>query len=149
MTDTTASRVASDERVMAALAHCLGLFGALIVWALQKDKSHFVRFQALQALAFGLLAMIFNLLLMLCLFGVALIGAAGALIAALRSGSSPDSILPLIALPGAFPLGAFACIFPLTLVISAVQLFAGASVASGHDFRYPWIASRVEAFLAD
>lgn len=44
----------SDERLMATLAHSLGLLVDLIIWATQKDKSRFVRFQAMQAVAYDL-----------------------------------------------------------------------------------------------
>lgn len=38
----------SDERLMAAVSHLFGLLVAIIVWATQKEKSIFVRFQAVQ-----------------------------------------------------------------------------------------------------
>ena len=47
MTTSEMTEISSDDRIMAALAHFLGLFGALIIWATQKDKSRFVKFQAL------------------------------------------------------------------------------------------------------
>ena len=45
----------SDEKMMGALAHVFGPLAAIIVWAIQKEKSRFVKFQALQALAFDMI----------------------------------------------------------------------------------------------
>jgi uncharacterized Tic20 family protein len=47
-----------DERVMAALSHgsallpMLGIIAPIIIWVTQKEKSKYVAFQALQALAY-------------------------------------------------------------------------------------------------
>ncbi len=53
-----------DERIMAALAHIAliipyaGLVVPAIVWITQKDKSRWIRFQALQALAYQVALML-------------------------------------------------------------------------------------------
>lgn len=149
MNAEAAPRPSSDERVMAALAHFFGLIAALIVWALQKDKSRFVRFQALQALAFDGLVIVFNMVLMACLFGAMVLGGAGAAVVAARNASSPDSIFPVMLVPMLLWPAIILCIMPLSLVTMAVRIIAAVSAAGGHNFRYPWIASRVEAFLAE
>jgi hypothetical protein len=47
-----------EEKVMAALAHIaillplMGLVAPIVIWATQKDKSAYVNFQALQAVAY-------------------------------------------------------------------------------------------------
>ena len=74
--DSTTPVTTSDERVMAALAHFFGLIAALIVWVLNKDKSRFVRFQALQALALDGLWMVLSLGLTTCLMMGILLGTA-------------------------------------------------------------------------
>lgn len=59
----------SDERLLAMLSHLSILFGGLlvplIIWATQKDKSKFVKFNALQALFYHLS---FSVLLMVFIF---------------------------------------------------------------------------------
>jgi len=50
-----------DERILAALSHVSailpmwGLIAAIVIWASQKDRSEYVRFQSLQAIAYQLL----------------------------------------------------------------------------------------------
>ena len=51
----TSTGPTQDERILAALAHgsillpLWGLIGAVIIWVTQREKSRFIRFQALQA----------------------------------------------------------------------------------------------------
>jgi uncharacterized Tic20 family protein len=50
-----------NDKIMAALAHVsailplMGVIAPIVIWATQKDKSEFVAFQALQAIAYQLL----------------------------------------------------------------------------------------------
>jgi uncharacterized Tic20 family protein len=54
----------ADERVTAALAHSvviaygLGAIGAMVMWLLQKEKSKYVAFQALQAAVYQLVGLL-------------------------------------------------------------------------------------------
>lgn len=53
--------VTSDEKLMAMLSHLSILFGGIILpiilWAVQKDKSRFVRYHSLQAIFFHIVYM--------------------------------------------------------------------------------------------
>jgi uncharacterized Tic20 family protein len=59
----------SEERILAALAHggifisTIGLLLPAIIWITQREKSRYVAFQSLQALAFQILAACFELIL--------------------------------------------------------------------------------------
>ena len=61
-----------DDQVMAALAHGTailpfwGLIAAVVIWVTQKEKSRFVAFQALQAMAYHVLPLLGGLLFFLC-----------------------------------------------------------------------------------
>ncbi len=136
----------SDERVMAALSHFFGIIAALIVWATQKEKSHFLRFQALQAMAFDMVFIVLYVLLMFCAVGVVFVTImAGAWFT--TQSTSADNLFPALELGLLAPWGMFACIMPLVLVAMLVRIVAAVSVATGHDFRYPLIGARVDAFL--
>ena len=150
MTTVDAKNVplSSDDRVMAALAHFLGLFGALIIWATQKDKSRFVKFQALQSLAFGGLLSIVTMLAMFCMVGVMLVGMIAAVMASSQASASPGD-LPPFAMIAMFSPMSFLCIMPLSIAAALVQMIAAISVATGHNWRYPLIAPRVEAFMGE
>jgi uncharacterized Tic20 family protein len=141
------SPISSDERLMGAIPHLFGFFVALIVWALQKDKSRFVRFQALQALAFYLIIVVVAGFLFTCLFGVMFLGIFGSSLLAVEAVSSSDQLTQLVFLPFIFQFAAFSCITPLSLLILAVRIFAFVSVLNGHNFRYPLIGNWAEKFL--
>ncbi len=149
MTEQDTLTPTSDERMMAALAHFFGAIGALIVWVVQKDKSRFVRFQAVQALAFNFTVILVMVVLFVCLFGAMFIGMFGTMFSALNSSTSPENFSPLMVFPFLFPTLAFTCIFPLSLAFVIAQIVAAVSVLTGRDFHYPLLGAQVEKFLAD
>jgi uncharacterized Tic20 family protein len=57
----TSTPLTQNDKIMAALAHVsallplMGVIAPIVIWATQKDKSEFVAFQALQAVAYQLL----------------------------------------------------------------------------------------------
>ncbi len=148
MSDAEMVQPTSDERVMAALSHFFGFIAAIIVWATQKDKSRFVRFQSLQAMAFDAVCTVGYLALMMCMMGVMFIGLMGVMFSAAQSSASPDSFLPIVIGSMLFPFGMFFFVVPISLAVLLVRTIAAVSVASGHNFRYPLIADRLDAFLA-
>jgi uncharacterized Tic20 family protein len=74
--------VTSDEKLMAMLSHLSILFGGIILpiilWAVQKDKSKFVRYHSLQAIFFHiayvaiLVIVIVALVVIFMIFGIGL-----------------------------------------------------------------------------
>lgn len=139
-----------DERILAALAHgsiLLGIFtngvggiaAALVIWLTQKEKSAYVRFQALQALVYQALIFVVTMGLWFCW------------------GMSWLVLLmpPLIANPDAYqnapPPGLWAglslmsvpvCIGLITLLYG---LWGAVRCLSGRDFRYLGIGNWVAA----
>ncbi len=146
MTTGETTPISSDDRIMAALAHFFGLFGALIVWATQKDKSRFVKFQALQSLAFGGLLSLVMMLAMMCLIGVLALAVVVTVLASTQPGAYAG-IPPSIEMTAAVAPMSFLCIMPVSFAAALVQMIAAISVATGHNWRYPIIAQRVEAFM--
>jgi uncharacterized Tic20 family protein len=151
MTDLDSLTPSQDERVMAALAQIsvlvplLGVIAPIIIWVTQKDKSRYVAFQSLQAIAFQL-TMVFAWFVgmgcyMCSFFSMFLAIPFGG------SGESSQSVSPLFALPFLTPflvmglmfLGAF--LFILYGIIAAVMTF------QGKPFRYVIIGRRVERFM--
>jgi uncharacterized Tic20 family protein len=139
----------SDERTMAALAHFFGIIASLIIWAIQKDKSRFVRFQAAQALAFDFIVMLFMFVLSLCLFGVMFIGMFGTIFAGLNSASASENFSWFMVFPVMLPSLMFTCIFPFSLALLITRIVAAVSVLNGSNFRYPFLGAKVEQFLTD
>jgi uncharacterized Tic20 family protein len=88
----------NDERLLALLAHLSVLFGGIIlpivIWAVQKDKSQFVRFHSLQAVFYHVA---YIALLVIFIFAlVFFVLAFGAGFGVLSAGHHSD--------PGAFPV---------------------------------------------
>ena len=137
--------LSSDNRMLAAAAHFFGLWVALIIWATQKDRSRFVRFQSVQALGFDLVVMVFSFVVMGCLMLVMVLGTGGA-IAAAESGSVEDPGL-FVQLPSLLWL-VWMCFFSgYAGVLWVIRLIASVKVLQGQDFRYPWLGAQVEKFL--
>jgi uncharacterized Tic20 family protein len=133
----------SDERIMAALSHFFGPIVSLIVWATQKDKSSFVRFQSLQALAFDLILLVLNLAAVACLAAVAF-GAVVLVFAAASRDSSQTARWVFVAMMAPFLF--WVPLLPCTLGSTAIRLWATWQVLQGRNFRYPWLADKIEQF---
>lgn len=69
--------VTSEEKTMALLAHLLGFFSSilapLLIYLLQKDKSKFVAFHAMQAILFEVIFWALYIILAISLVGILLI----------------------------------------------------------------------------
>jgi uncharacterized Tic20 family protein len=137
----------SDERMMGALAHFFGIMGSLIIYAIQKDKSRFVRFQAVQALAFDFIVMLVMFVVFFCLFGVMFIGMFGTMFAGLNSAAQSNDVSWLMIFPVMFPFLMVTCIFPFSIALFVARIVATISVLNGNNFHYPWLGTKVEQFL--
>jgi uncharacterized Tic20 family protein len=139
-----------NDKIMAALAHVsailplMGVIAPIVIWATQKDKSEFVAFQALQAIAYQLL-MILGWFVgmgcyMLSFFSTFLT------IPFSGSGSAPTGspffmlgfLIPFIILGLIFCGGA---LFILYGLVGAIMTF------QGKNFRYIIIGHRLASYL--
>ena len=137
-----------DERVMAALSHIsallpmMGIIAPIVIWVTQKEKSKYVAFQSLQALAYQL-GMI---LAWFVGMGCYMLSFFGTFFTLPFSDPSP-SASPLFALGFIIPFLVFGIIFiggfffVLYGVVGAVMVF------QGKLFRYAIIGKRVERFM--
>lgn len=139
----------SDERLMAAVSHLLGMVVALTVWATQRERSRFVRFQSIQALAFDGALMLVSTVIFFCLFAVMMLGMLGSMAAAFNDPTSMDSIGVMFLFPSLTPFLVFACAFPLSFTVLVVRMYAAFSILNGRDFRYPIIGKWTESFLEE
>jgi uncharacterized protein len=122
---STGTMTAQDERTWSIIAHAsvllelVGLmpFGALLVWLLYKDRSQKVRFHALQALWYQI-----------------------AWIVILVAYSLVSAVLSLIV------IGLFMFILlPFLALIPLIHgCYAAYKVSQGVEYRYPYIADRIE-----
>jgi uncharacterized Tic20 family protein len=150
MSTSAEAPITSDEKLMGAVAHFFGPLVAIIVWITQKEKSRFVKFQALQALAFDMALFLVMGVASLCIFGVMFLGIFGTMWSTLNTASSPEDIFALFFMaPFIFPFLTFACILPFSLGITVVRLIASVSILNGHNYQYPLLGKWVENFLKE
>ncbi len=153
MTENLASSPsAQNDKIMAALAHVsailpfMGVIAPIVIWVTQKDKSEFVAFQALQAIAYQLI-MIFAWFVgmgcyMLSFFSIFLtIPFAG-------GGGEVDPTVAPFFLTGFFiPFIIFGAIFIGGAIFIIYGIVAAISTFQGKDFRYIIIGSRLANYL--
>ena len=122
---STGTMSAQDERTWSVIAHLsvlvalVGLmpFGALLVWLLYKDRSRKVRFHALQALWYQI-----------------------AWIVILLAYTLVSAVLSLVII-GIFMF----FLLPILALIPLIHgCYAAYQVSQGVDYRYPYIADRIE-----
>lgn len=130
----------SEERILAALAHAaimvpsVGLLAPLGIWITQREKSAWVRFQALQALAYQMSLFVVAALSMCLTFPISM-----AVMFAM--GDNPGNLFFGMVLFYLIP-----AIIPILMFL--LGLFGGMMTAFGKDFRYPilggWVRRRIE-----
>lgn len=147
----TPTRLKSDEKIMAALSHGLiilpfwGIIAAILIWVFQKDKSQYIRFQALQALVFHLvlvLAYVVGFACYMCTFF-----ANFGLIFLLAGQNSSDAPPPFFFATFMLPFAAMGLILLMSLAFIVYGIVGAVMTAQGKDFRYVLIGNRVERFL--
>jgi len=138
-----------NDKIMAALAHVsailplMGVIAPIIIWATQKDKSEFVAFQALQAVAYQLLMILAWFVGMGC-YMLSFFGTFFSIPLSQGSGNEPGPLfflgfmIPFIVM-GAMLLGS--AIFIVYGLIGAIQVF------QGKDFRYIIIGNKLTNYL--
>lgn len=145
MNTVNTSTVSSDEKLMSAAAHFFGPLAALLIWITQKDKSYFIKFHTLQALAFDLVTVTSLGVFLFCASGVLVVGTFSRILS--MTSTSPESefrfLLPAVLLPFIITT----CVTPISFLITAVRLVASFSVLSGRDFHYPMIGKWLENFM--
>jgi uncharacterized Tic20 family protein len=148
MSESPAPPPTSDERQLAGLAHLTGLFFALLIWAMQKDRSPFVRYQAMQAVAFDALSMIFFIGLSVVLAGAMILLPFLLVIVADSQGtlnSLPDWVTLV---PGLLPLGLVGVMLMFFALWMGVRLWAAISCINGRSFHYPLVGRPLAALFS-
>src|SRR3990172_7502605 len=148
----TSPAPAQNDKIMAALAHVsallplMGVIAPIIIWANQKDKSEFVAFQALQAVAYQLLMILAWFVgmgcYMLSFFTTFLtIPFAG-------SGSETDpTVAPFFMIGFLIPFIIFGVIFVGGAIFILYGLVGAIMTFQGKDFRYIIIGQPLASYL--
>ena len=135
----------SDERILAGIAYLLGLFPALIIWALKKKASHYVSFHAIQAGMFDGLVIVIGAMLIITQFLLVLVLSVGVwtgtnIIADIAEPEAPIAFFVLSVFLLLSMSGGFILVFFLMLILNLVDLIAAISVFNNQTWRYPVFA---------
>jgi uncharacterized Tic20 family protein len=151
MTDLDSLTPSQDERVMAALAQVsvlvpfLGVIAPIVIWVTQKDKSRYVAFQSLQAIAFQLtmvLAWFVGMGCYMCSFFSMFL-----IIPLASAFGDSQSVSPLVGLPFLAPFMILAAFFVGGFLFILYGIIAAIMTFQGKPFRYAIIGRWVERFL--
>ncbi len=151
MTDTPAP--SQDERVMAALAHgtsilfFLGLISPIIIWITQKDKSEYLRFQALQAIALQA-AMILGWFLGMACYMCSIFSFVGLTIPTSGYEQTNPAVPGIFGLGFLLPMLVMFAIFGFQGIFSIYGLAGAVQTLRGRSFEYLVIGPRVRRYLA-
>lgn len=152
MTTEQNSIPSQNDNIMAALAHIsvllplMGVIAPIVIWGTQKDKSEYVGFQALQAVAYQLLTILAWFIGMGCymlsfftmFLGIPFAGANSEVVPSAGPLFALGFMIPFIIFGAIFVGGALFIIYG---IIGAIQVF------QGKDFRYIIIGDRLAAYL--
>ncbi len=139
-----------NESLLAAAAHIFGWLPALAVWATQKNKSRYVRFQAAQAIYFDVVTTAMTVYAFGAVFAGALALAALSIgDIALLGSQNPTAGLArgLLALLDAVPFLAGLAAALLVGIAILFRLVAAFQTLQRKDYHYPWLGNFIEAKL--
>ena len=125
-------KIKSDDKLMSILSHLailipnIGILAPIVIWLTQKEKSKFVRYNAIQAIFFQLL---FFILLMLSLFIGIILMAISLMFANVSSGGEPGTFFWV-------SMGIMNLYFPLWFFFSIYAIVAAVKSYRGKIFRY-------------
>ena len=138
---------------MAALAHASailpmwGIIAAIVIWATQKDKSLFVRFQALQATVYQITMILGAFLLGAC-YMCSIFSFPLTMMAIPSAGQPSGDVNPIFLLPMAIPFAVMGIGLLAWFAFVLYGIIAAAQTLQGKDFRYLVIGNRLESYLA-
>ena len=142
-----------NDKIMAALAHIsailpfMGVIAPIIIWTTQKDKSEYVAFQALQAVAYQLLMILTWFIGMACYMLSFFTMFLGIPFAGSNGSDIDPSVAPLFALGFMIPFIIFGAIFIGGALFILYGLIGAIQVFQGKDFRYVIIGNRLATYL--
>ena len=128
-----------NDKVLAALAHAFvlipgwGMIGAIAIWLIRKEDSHFIAFQSLQAIIYQLIFVLFGL----CM-GLYTIVLFFYLLTPQTNQSAGRDFWPLLI------LGPSCCGWLFLLGYVGYGLWGAVSVLRGQSFHYWIIGSQLE-----
>jgi len=137
------SGLTQEERLFAALSHVsvlfsfIGIIVPIIIWATQKNKSSYIKFQALQALIWQAVMIVFNLIIMACMMSFSILPIL--MMSSSQNQPNPEFMIGFLVVMGS---SLFLSIGSLSFVVYG--LVGAVMTYHGKDFRYAIIGKRLE-----
>ena len=129
-----------NERIAAVIiANWMGVIAAVLIWLLEKERSKYVAFQALQAVAYQFMGLLVWMAGLFC-YLVTLFGGIG-LAALLNPQGEGEGIIAFFSL---FPICALFLLWGLLIIYGLYGAYAS---LLGRDFRYLIVGPLVERYL--
>ena len=144
------SLTTQDERIMAGLSHIsivipmAGLVAPIVIWVTQKDKSDYIAFQSLQALAYQISLILMYIIGWAC-YALSFFGMFLAIPFAPAEGSA-EAAATIFVVATIFPFIIFGLIFLVFIALGIYGLIGGVMTLQGKPFRYLIIGKMVEKF---
>jgi len=141
-----------NDKIMAALAHIsailplMGVIAPIIIWATQKDKSEYVAFQALQAVAYQLVMILMWFIGMGC-YMISFITTFLAIPFSGTASEANSTVPPLFEMGFIFPFLVFGLIFLGGAIFIIYGIIGTVNVFQGKNFRYLIIGNRLANYL--
>jgi uncharacterized membrane protein len=141
--DTPTTLPTSEERLLAGLSHLLGILVALIIFLIERQKSRFVAFQAMQSILYSLCLSVIFFVVFGCLFTLIFGGATVGIVtmASQEANGSDPGLTPLLF---ALPFAGFWLVFPVVMIVTFAASIVRWAVAiltfTGKEIRYPLLA---------
>jgi uncharacterized Tic20 family protein len=125
----------------------MGLVAPIVIWVTQKDKSDYVNFQALQALAYQISMILFWFLgtgCYMCSFlGTFFLIPGGAMLAEGRE----EVVEPIMLLTFLIPFAIIMIMFGIFMAFIIYGIIGSIMALQGRDFQYVFIGKRVKRFM--
>ncbi|HEY2981862.1 MAG TPA: DUF4870 domain-containing protein [Anaerolineales bacterium] len=141
-----------EDRWVAAMSHATvvvimwGLLLPLVAWATEKDRSRFLRFQALQALVYQALGLVaYFAAMFLYMLGVLGLGIGMMLGASAQDPSGPALVVLIVS---SLMILIFLLLLLLLPLFQILAQWAAIQILRGHDYQYPilgrWLRGRLD-----
>jgi len=146
--DERSAQPIQDERIMAAISHAsiiaggFGIVAAAVIWLMQRDKSSYVRFQALQATVYqfvGMLALLLTWACWGCFYALSFVPM-------MRDPQGFEDAPPPI-----FWISLASMVVPLVIMGLwwLYGLYGGLRTLQGRDFQYLGLGSMVRRYMSE
>ena len=143
MNNGNITNITSEEKLLAMLSHLSMLFGGIILpiilWAVQKDKSNYVRFHSLQAIFFHIAYLLMVIIITMVIVLLSIASGLGITFFATRN-QDPGDMSAILIITMAISIG---LIFLVIFGMIGYSIYLAIKAYGGYYIEIPIIGKRV------